>query len=146
MKGKNYTSSNGNYKAKKYAYCYKISVPRTDSGVKLKVFATNEKGNSGTLTVTRKELVPDQPKITYTSSSAGMVKGKIHIVGNENKENTLSNTKTKVFVYSRGKKCKARIDSNGNFTCQSGAIRGARKVEVQAKNLNGSNVKKTISL
>ncbi|MCR5586801.1 MAG: hypothetical protein K6F77_04645 [Lachnospiraceae bacterium] len=144
MKGKTYTSSNGTYKKKKCSYLYKIKVPRTDSGVKLKFYATNDKCKSNVKTVTRTEVVPDTPKITYASKYYGRVSGKIDIVGNENGNPTLANTNTKAYVIIGNKKHKVKLDSKGKFSYSSSKIKGAGKVYVQGKNLNGKSKKKKV--
>ncbi|MCR5623629.1 MAG: hypothetical protein K6G11_00115 [Lachnospiraceae bacterium] len=145
MKGKTYTNSNGKYKPKTFNYCYKFKLPRTDSGVKIKVYATNDLGNSKTASMKRTEVVPNKPVITGKNSETGSVSGKIDLVGNTNgKKATVKNTKSKVYVFFNGKKHKAKLAKNGTFTYTSKAMRGLKKVYVKAKNLNGYSMKAKI--
>ncbi|MEE3392806.1 MAG: hypothetical protein VZR00_00440 [Lachnospiraceae bacterium] len=147
FKGKTYKKKNGTYVKAKKAYKYKFSIKRTDSGKKIKAFAENNLGKSGTKSFTRMELVPDTPEVNNVYSSNRRVSGKVDLVGApEGQKAAVSNTKTKVYVVRKDKKKKASIASDGSFSCTLSYVKSGEKIEVYAENLNGKSMSRTVKV
>ncbi|MCR5201757.1 MAG: 5'-nucleotidase C-terminal domain-containing protein [Lachnospiraceae bacterium] len=143
---KTYTQTQSTYDSKLELYAFKINIPRTDSGVKIKIYGKNSIGKSTVLTVKKTEAVPDTPVITSVSAGKKYVKGKVHIVGKD-KKSTVKNTKTKVFVWFAGKKYTAKVYKSGKFTAKTKkALKSRKKVTVQAQNLNGKSLKTKVKV
>lgn len=139
---KTYTTTKSKYLTKKKLYQYTVKIPKTDSGVSVKAYVTNVKGNSPKITSRKQEVVPDTPKLNKLSPKK-KITGSVHLVGSDNEKQTVSNTKTKVFVYVDKKRYKARIKKSGIFKVKlKKKLAAGNKVVCQAQNLNGKSLKR----
>lgn len=169
VKKKTYTVKKSKYLSGKKLYRYTITIPRTDSGVKVKAYLTNVKGDSPVLKLTKKEMAPDTPKVDQVKKIR-KITGKVHLVAaaikvktstpasitsgaavgaasleTESKVPTVSNTKTKVFVWVNQKKYTAKISSSGEFKVKlKKKLKKGDKIVVQAKNSLGNSLKRRI--
>jgi hypothetical protein len=146
---KKYTITKKTYVASKKMYRYVKKIPRTNSGVKVKAYLTNSKGDSAVTKTSKKEVVPDTPKLNKVVAGAKKITGHVDVVGDGTEEEgvTVENTKTKVFVYINGKKRKASVDFEGNFTLKlKTKIKSGTKIGVKARNKKGAGLKKTIKV
>lgn len=141
ISGKTYKDTTGTYQAKKGTYKYSVKVPRTDSGVTVSAYSKNSQGNSATVSMKKTEKVPDKPVITGASAGSSKVTGKVDICGNSKGKNTVSNTKTKVYVTVKGKKYKAKVSKSGSFYANVRKLKKGMKVKVKAQNKNGKSLK-----
>lgn len=146
---KTYKITKKTYVSSKKMYRYVKKIKRTNSGVKVKAYLTNVKGNSGTVKVSKKEVVPDTPKMNKVKAGDKKITGHVDVVGDgtEAEGVTVANTKTKVFVFVNGKKRTASIDFEGNYTLKlKHKIKPGTKIGVKARNKKGAGLKKTITV
>ena len=172
IKKKTYTVKKSKFLSKKNLYRYTISIPRTDSGVKVKVYLNNIKGKSPVLSLTKKEMAPNKPTVTKAKKNSRIIKGKVHLVnaavtaatsssvttgtaidsdGNTENSNeaTVENTKTKVFVWVNKKKYTAKVTDSGIFKVKlkkKFKLKKGDKIVVQAKNSLGKSLKRKITV
>ncbi len=168
IKNKIYTVKKSKFLSAKNLYRYTISIPRTDSGVAVKAYLTNVKGDSPKLKMAKKEMAPDTPTVTQAKKNKKRITGKVHLVqsavkaatssavtsggavsenGSDTKdtEPTVANTRTKVYVWVNKKKYTAKITNAGVFRVKlkKKLIKGD-KIIVQAKNSLGKSLRKKI--
>ncbi len=143
---KKYQSKKETY-SKKKGYCYKVTIPRCDSVKKLKIFLSNAKGDGPAISLHPIEKVPDTPILDKVKRSAKKITGKVDLVGSDSDENTVKNTKTKVFIYINGKKRRAAVKKDGSFSVRlkkKARPKKKDKIVCVASNLNGSSAKRTV--
>ncbi len=169
VKKKTYTVKKSKYLSGKKLYRYTVTIPRTDSGVKVKVYLNNIKGQSPVLKLTKKEKAPDTPTVNKVRKIK-KITGKVHIVeaavkaassasiatggavsadGESEKDTTatVANTKTKVFVWVNKKKYTAKITEAGIFKVKlKKKLKKGDKIVVQAKNSLGKSLKRKIKV
>jgi 2',3'-cyclic-nucleotide 2'-phosphodiesterase/3'-nucleotidase len=146
---KKYTITKKKYISSKQMYRYVKKVSRTDSGVKVKAYLTNVKGDSAVVKLSKKEVVPDTPQLNKVAAGDKKITGHVDVVGDGTEEEgvTVENTKTKVFVYINGKKRKASVDFEGNFTLKlKTKLKSGTKIGVKARNKKGAGLKKTVKV
>lgn len=141
---KEYTVKKAKYVSSKKMYRFTVKIPRSDSGVKLKISLTNVKGKSPILKTTKTEVVPDTPKLNKVKAGVKKITGSVHLVGDKDKsgETTVSSTKTKVFVYVNKKKYKAKVSADGTYKVKVKKIVSGTKITVQARNAKGNSKKR----
>lgn len=137
---KRYSHKTVSYDSSTYSYEYTIPIPKTNTGTKISVFASNSVGTSAAITARRKETVPNTPKITSVNLKKHTVKGSVHFINANHEKSTLSASKTKVYLKVNGKKYKAKIASNGNFTIKVPTLAKGQTYSIWAKNVNGVSV------
>lgn len=146
---KKYKITKKTYVSSKKMYRYVKKIKRTNSGVKVKAFLTNVKGDGAAVKIYKKEVVPDTPKLNKVKAGDKKITGHVDVVGDgtEAEGVTVSNTNTKVFVYVNGKKRTASIDFEGNYTLRlKHKIKSGTKIGVKARNKKGAGLKKTITV
>ena len=144
VNGTVYTNkTSGVYVGEDQGYMYTVSIPKTNSGVILDIYATNRKGNSSHLKVKRIQSAPNTPKITAYSIKKQVIKGEVNFIDSENHKSTLTNSKTKVYVKIGGKVYKAKVNNEGEFTVRSKKIKKYCSVVIWATNVNGTGCKGT---
>lgn len=138
-----YTVKKSKYISKEQAYRYSVTIPRTDSGVSLKYYVTNVKGDSPKVSMTKTEVVPNTPKLNSVKAKKKVITGSVHLVGSDDEVKTVANTKTKVYVYVNKKKYTAKIKANGTFRVKvKKKLASGDKITCQAKNLKGKSLKR----
>jgi hypothetical protein len=146
---KKYTIKKKTYISSKKMYRFVKKIPKTNSGVKVKAYVTNTKGDGAVTKIYKKEVVPDTPTLNKVKAGAKVITGHVDVVGDGTSEEgvTVENTNTKVFIYINGKKRKASIDFEGNFTLRvKNKITSGTKIGVKARNKKGAGLKKTIKV
>ena len=166
VKNKTYTAEKAKYLSGKKLYRYTVTIPRTDSGVMVKVYLNNIKGKSPVLKLTKKEKAPDTPKVDKLRKKKKKITGQVHLVSaaikattsasitsggavgtdsNGDATATVSNTKTKVFVWVNKKKYTGKITASGSFKVKlKWKLMRGDVVTVQAKNSLGKSLKRKI--
>lgn len=152
---KTYTAKRAKKIASKNMYRYAVKIPRTDSGVKAKIYLKNVKGKSPVLTVTKVKLVPDTPKADKVKAGTKMVTGSVDIVswaasgsGVTEEETTAENTGTKVFIYiNKQKKRTATVYDDGSFEYKAKSkFNKGSKIVIRAKNKKGWSLKRKLTV
>ena len=141
ISGKTYTSKKAEYISERKQFRYYITIPRTDSGVWVKIYAKNEIGNSSSIKLKKTAFYPDTPKIRRPKINGKTIVGSVKFIGEDGKAGTLSDTKTKVYVEINGKKKAVRLYKNGTFKVKVKRIRRKMKIVFWAKNVNGTSLK-----
>lgn len=141
---KSYQSTKSSYSSKTKRYCFTVKIPRTDSTSVLKTYVSNAKGNSKACSIRPTEVVPNKPKVDKVKKGAKKITGKVDIIGALNGKNTVSGTKTKVYVYVNGKRYKAKVKNNGIFTVKVSVLKKGTKIICKAKNRKGTSLSKTL--
>ncbi len=138
-----YTIRKATYVKSKKLYRYTQKISRSDSGVSVQAYLTNVKGNSEKLKVTKKEVVPDTPKLNKVRPGARKITGHVDVVGDSTGEEevTVSSTNTKVFVYVGKKKYSAVINFEGDYRVKLKKPAAAGdKIRVKARNAKGASL------
>lgn len=145
---KKYTVKKSKYVSSKKMYCYTKKITRTDSGVVVKAYLTNTKGKSPVLKTTKKEVVPNKPKLDKVKAGTKKITGRVDVVGDAQEEGvTVENTKTRVFVYINKKKREAKVSFEGDFTLKlKKKIAKGTKISVKARNKKGVGLKRTVTV
>lgn len=145
---KEYTVKKAKYVSSKKMYRFTVKIPRSDSGVKLKISLTNVKGKSPILKAAKTEVVPDTPKLNKVKAGVKKITGSVHLVGDKDKsgETTVSSTKTKVFVSVNKKKYKAKVSEDGTYKVKVKKIASGTKITVQARNAKGNSKKRKVTV
>lgn len=141
VNGKTYSSSSGTYSSSKKKYAFYVKIPRTNSGVKVKVYGRNSKGNSASITLTKKEMAPNTPKITKLKAKGKTIEGTVHLIGSDGKHASVSESKTKVYVKVGNKKYTAKVKDSGKFTVKvKKKLKKRTRVVYWASNVNGTGL------
>lgn len=140
VNGKTYSSKSGSYSSSKKKYAFYVKIPRTNSGVKVKVYGKNSKGSSASVTLTKKEMAPNTPKITKMKAKGKTIEGTVHLIGSDGKHASVSESKTKVYVKVGSKKYTAKVKDNGKFTVKVKKLKKNTKVVYWASNVNGTGL------
>lgn len=144
---KKYTITKKTYVASKKMYRYQRKIEKTNSGVKVNAYVTNNTGNSPVLKTKKTEVVPDTPKVNKLKAGLKKITGHVDVVGDgtEAQGVTVENTNTKVFILVNGKKYTASIDFGGNYTVKlKKPLASKDKVVAKARNKKGMGIKKKI--
>lgn len=134
-----YTQSSITYDADNHTYIYEIKIPKTNTGKKIKFYASNSVGNSKVVTAPRKETVPNTPTISSISIKKHTIKGKVHFIDSDFNKSTLSKSKTKVYVKVGTKKYKAKVYAKGTYTVTVPTLAAGQKFTIWATNVNGTS-------
>lgn len=144
---KTYTikKSKAKFVSSKNMYRYSKKIKRTDSGVKIKAYLTNKTGKSAVYESRKKEVVPDTPTLKKVSAGAKKITGHVDVVGDGSQVDgvTVENTKTRVFVFINGKKRKANVSFEGDYTLKlKNKVKAGTTIVVKARNKNGVSLKR----
>ena len=140
---KRYNHKSVSYNSSTYSYEYTIPIPRSNTGTKISVYASNSVGTSAAIKARRKETVPNTPKITSVNLKKHTIKGTVHFINANHEKSSLSASKTKVYLRTNGKKYQAKIASNGNFTIKVPTLAKGQAYRIWAKNVNGVSIAQT---
>ena len=146
VSGKDYVSSSATYNSELNLYKYTVKIPKSNSGVTVKVYATNVKGDSASVSMTKKEKAPDTPKLKTVKADAKRVDGTVHLIGADGKRTTVSESKTKVYVKIDTKKYTANVHEDGTFGVKTKKIKSGSKITYWASNVNGTGIKGSITV
>ena len=146
VSGKDYSSSSATYNSTLDLYKYTVKIPKSNSGVTVKVYATNVKGNSASVSMTKKEKAPDTPKLKTVKVNAKRVDGTVHLIGADGKRASVSESKTKVYVKIDGKKYTANVHEDGTFGVKTKKIKAGSKITYWAVNVNGTGLTGSITV
>ena len=94
-------------------------------------------------------MAPDTPVVNSIKAGQKKITGRVDVVGDGSAEEgvTVSNTKTRVFVYVNGKKYEASVSFEGNFKLKlKKKLVAGTKIVVKARNLRGVSLKRTIKI
>ncbi len=134
-----YTHKSVSYDSDSHSYIYEIKIPKTNTGKKIKFYASNSVGNSAVVTAARKETVPNTPTISSINLKKHTIKGKVHFIDSDFNKSTLSKSKTKVYVKVNGKKYKAKVSAKGTFTVTVPSLASGQSFTIWATNVNGTS-------
>lgn len=129
------------YDKENYQYIYTFSIPKTNSGLKLKIYTQNSKGQSQAIYTKKIERVPDTPKLTSIKSTK--IKGSVHFIDENNQKSTRSASQTKVFIKIKKKTYTAKVYKDGTFGLKVPKLKSGQKIIYWATNINGSSLKST---
>ena len=141
VSGKTYTTKKCEYVSERKQFRYYVTIPRTNSGVEVKVYAQNVKGSSSSINMKKTTFYPDTPKITRAKIKGKTILGTVKFIGGDGKKGTLSSSKTKVYVEINGKKKSVKLYKNGTFKVKVKKIKKNMKIVFWAKNVNGTSLK-----
>lgn len=141
VSGKTYTTKKCEYISERKQFRYYVTIPRTNSGVSVIVYAQNAKGNSSSITVKKTAFYPNTPKITSAKVNGKTITGTVKFIGKDGKEGSLSETKTKVYVEVNGKRKSVKLYKNGTFKVKVKKIKRKMKIVFWASNINGTSLK-----
>lgn len=134
-----YTHKNVTYNASTYSYIYKVKIPKTNTGKKIKIYAKNSVGNSTVISAPRKETVPNTPSVSSINLNTKTIKGNVHFIDSDFEKSTLSKSKTKVYVKVNGKTYKAKVSAKGTFTVTASGLTSGQIFSIWATNVNGTS-------
>ena len=142
-----YSSSKATYVESKKLYKYKVSVPKSSSKEAIQIYASNEKGNSKKLKVSKKEAVPYAPKMeAVRPGKKRAIRGSVHLIDENYKKSTVSASDTVVHISYNGKTHKTKPKSNGDFVWKAKNLKAGTKITCWATNVNGTGFKKHITV
>lgn len=141
MNGKTYHTKNCKYDFDKKMYYYTVKIPKTNSGVVVKMYAINSKGKSTSVIMTKKEMAPNTPKLTKIKVNGKSIKGKVRFINTEGKDTSRDVSKTEVYVKIGKKKYKAKVRTDGTFVVKVKKMKKGTRVVYWASNVNGTGVK-----
>lgn len=136
-----YSSSKATYIADKDLYSYTITIPKSNSGVEVAIYASNTKGNSASLTVKKQESAPDTPTLNAIKAGSKKITGKVHLIYNGTGTATVANSNTKVYVKIKKKTYAAKIKKDGTFTVKVPKLKAGTTITYWAQNANGTGIK-----
>lgn len=139
--GKTYSSKKGSFQTGKNLYYHKISIPKSESGEKVVIYGSNVVGGGKKITLTRKEAVPNKPKLNTVKVKAKKLSGTVHLIGEDLEKTTVAKSNTKVYVEVNGKKYSCKVYNSGKFSVKVKAIKANTKIVYWAENINGVGVK-----
>ena len=88
---------------------------------------------------------PDAPTVDKVKKGDKVITGKVDLVKTGSQETvTVSNSKTKVYVYVNKKKFKALVSEDGHYEAAVHKVPAGAKITVKAKNANGSSLKTVV--
>lgn len=134
-----YNSDNGEY-------LYLIKIPRTNSGTKIRFYASNDVGKSAVVSAPRKETAPNAPTISSVNLTKHTIKGSVHFINSDLEKSTLSASKTKVYAKVGSKTYKGKITKKGAYTVKIPTLAKGQTISIWATNVNGTSPtrKKTV--
>lgn len=136
-----YSSNKAAYVESKNVYSYTVTIPKTNSGVEVKIYASNIAGNSASLTVKKKESAPNTPTLNKIKAGSKTITGKVHLIYNGDGEATVSNSKTKVYIKIKKKTYTAKIKNDGTFKVKVPKLKKGTTISYWAENANGTGIK-----
>lgn len=127
-------------------YLYVIKIPRTNSGTKIRFYASNDVGKSAVVAAPRKETAPNAPTISSVNLAKHTVKGSVHFINSDFEKSTLSTSKTKVYAKVGSKTYKGKITKKGAYTVKIPTLAKGQTITIWATNVNGTSPtrKKTV--
>ena len=127
-------------------YLYVTKIPRTNSGTKIRFYASNEVGKSAVVSAPRKETAPNAPTISSVNLAKHTVKGSVHFIDSDFEKSTLSTSKTKVYAKVGSKTYKGKLTKKGTYTVKIPTLAKGQTVAIWATNVNGTSPtrKKTV--
>lgn len=134
-----YKHNSVTYDSSSHSYIYEIKIPKTNTGKKIKIYASNSVGNSAVISATRKETVPNTPTVSSVNLKTHTIKGKVHFIDADFKKSTLSKSRTKVYVKFSGKTYKAKVSTKGTFTVTVPSLTSGKSYTIWATNVNGTS-------
>ena len=140
---KKYTSKHSSYDSSDGKYHHNVTIPKTNSGVKVSIYATNRKGNGKSKIYIKKEYAPNTPRLWKIKANSKTIRGKVHLVKSAGGKATVSDTGTKVYVQIGKKRYKAKIHNNGTFRVKTKKLKKGTKLVYWAENKNGVGKKGT---
>ncbi len=136
---KTYKSGKKSYNKKSKKYRYRVAIPRTDTGTKMKAYFVNVKGKSTAVAFHTYLKAPNKPKVDVAAVKDKTITGKVDLVAKGKKPATVANSKTKVYAYVNGKKHVGKVKNDGTFSVKVPALKAKDKVVVKAKNRLGKS-------
>lgn len=142
---KKYVTKKAKYVSSLGLYRYTISIPRTDSTETIRAYLINKNGKSKAVKVKTSLHAPDAPTVDKVKKGDKVITGKVDLVKTGSQETvTVSNSKTKVYVYVNKKKFKALVSEDGHYEAAVHKVPAGAKITVKAKNANGSSLKTVV--
>ena len=141
MNGKTYYTKTWKYDSGRKMYYYSVKIPKTNSGVQVKIYAANKKGKRGSVTMTKKEIAPNTPKLTKIKVNGKRIEGKVRFISTEGKDTSRDASKTKVYIRIGKKTYKANVHTDGTFAVKVKKMKKRTRVVYWASNINGTGVK-----
>ena len=105
------------------------------------IYGSNVVGGGKKITLTRKEAVPNKPKLNTVKVKAKKLSGTVHLIGEDLEKTTVAKSNTKVYVEVNGKKYSCKVYNSGKFSVKVKAIKANTKIVYWAENINGVGVK-----
>jgi 2',3'-cyclic-nucleotide 2'-phosphodiesterase/3'-nucleotidase len=150
LDGKTYSSGKYvSYDEETGMYLYKITIPKTNSGKKLSVYAKNSAGKSPVAETTIVEKAPNKPQVDTVTTTTTKITGSVHLIlplGTEDEEATVKNTGTKVYAKIGSKTYTAKVTDDGEFTIEIPKQKKGTKITVWGVNENGTGPKKSVTV